>query len=274
MNGLRDVIGLGVAGNFTGHLEQAGEAGDFTAVKVKDPGAPKGVFPFYVPAGGEHFLHRYPLGSERIAPAPDGGSLQLEPELGLLCELRYDGQRVAEIVPTAFGAYNDCSIRREGATKISQKKNWGADSKGVSETLLPIDRFEPGGVLDHYRIACLLVRRGEVHAYGIDSPVSGYTYFYGQLLDWLLERMNGQRDEGPLEDIARWLQVAGQPRRALISVGATRYTPFGEENFLQAGDDACVLVYDSRRHSLDELSRSLPGEIAPREGLSLLRQRV
>lgn len=274
MDGLQDVIGLGVAGNFTGHLEQAGEARDFSELRIDDPNAPKGVFPFYVPAAGQHFLHRYPLGSERVAPAPDGGSLQLEPELGLLCDLRYDGPKLIDIVPTAFGAYNDCSIRREGAAKISEKKNWGADSKGFSRTHIPLDRFEPGGVLDHFRIACLLVRDGEVHNYGVDSPVSGYTYFYGQLIEWLIDRCNGQRDEGPLEDISRWLQVASFPTRALISVGATRYTDFGENNFLKAGDDAYVLVYDQRLHTLEGLTAALPADITATEGLSLLHQRA
>ena len=33
---LNRFIGLGVAGNFAGHLEQAGEAADFVAVKVAD----------------------------------------------------------------------------------------------------------------------------------------------------------------------------------------------------------------------------------------------
>ncbi|MFA7258063.1 MAG: DUF5718 family protein, partial [Aeromonas bestiarum] len=42
-------IGLGVAGNFAGHLEQAGEASDFVAVVVRDTSAPKALFPFYVP---------------------------------------------------------------------------------------------------------------------------------------------------------------------------------------------------------------------------------
>lgn len=39
-------IGLGVAGNFAGHLEQAGEASDFVAVVVRDTTAPKALFPF------------------------------------------------------------------------------------------------------------------------------------------------------------------------------------------------------------------------------------
>ncbi|TNI63014.1 hypothetical protein CF133_23230, partial [Aeromonas salmonicida] len=42
------MMGLGVAGNFAGHLEQAGEASDFVAVMVRDQFAPKAMLPFYV----------------------------------------------------------------------------------------------------------------------------------------------------------------------------------------------------------------------------------
>ena len=212
---LQDVIGLGVAGNFTGHLEQAGEAANFEGVAVR----PKGVFPFYVPGGGEHFLHRFPLSTSRIQLPGAADDLQMEPEIGLLCDLEYRGNEVAGIVPRQFGAYNDCSIRRPGARKISEKKNWGPASKGIAATLLPIDRFEPGGILDHFRLASYLLRSGELHAYGVDSAVTGYSYFHGRLLDWLLERVNTQADEGPLESIAGWLERAGHPKRALISIG-------------------------------------------------------
>ncbi|MDH5676497.1 MAG: DUF5718 family protein [Myxococcales bacterium] len=274
MQGFEDAIGLGVAGNFTGHLEQAGEAADFVDVAVADAAAPKGVFPFYVPGSGDHFLATYPLSADTILLPSRDATLQLEPELGVVCELQYQGDRVAAVVPRAFGAYNDCSIRREGAGKISEKKNWGPASKGISGQLIDIDRFEAGGVLDRYRIACYLVREGQVHSYGVDSPVSGYSYFYSQLLEWLLARLGEQRDEGPLEDIGRWLEVAGRPRRAVISVGATRYTDFGEHNFLEPGDEAHVLVYDAERHELSALEGALMAGIEPAEGLSLLRQRV
>ena len=40
---------FGVAGNFTGHLEQAGEASDFVNVKTKEAIAPKAMFPTYIP---------------------------------------------------------------------------------------------------------------------------------------------------------------------------------------------------------------------------------
>ncbi len=76
------------------------------------------------------------------------------------------GEQVAVIHPRAFGAYNDCSIRRPNAKKISEKKNWGEESKGLSPTLLPLSHFAAGCELDDYRIACYLERDGELHPYG------------------------------------------------------------------------------------------------------------
>ncbi|MBW2272966.1 MAG: hypothetical protein JRG96_06825 [Deltaproteobacteria bacterium] len=272
---LDGVIGLGVAGNFTGHLEQAGEAADFEGVEVRDAKAPKGVFPFYIPRGGDHFLHCFPLSTDRIRLPGARDDLQMEPEIALLCDLEYDGGELVRVAPRFFGAYNDCSIRRPGAHKISEKKNWGPASKGIAATLLPIDRFEPGGVLDHFRLASFLLRRGELHAYGVDSAVTGYSYFHGHLLDWLVERIGAQADEGPLESIADWLASAGHPKQALISIGATRYTDYGESHFLETGDSSIVVAYDLRRYDEEAIrQRVLGDDDAEAPGLSLLRQRV
>ena len=84
---------------------------------------------------------------------------------------------MVSLTPRWFAAYNDCSIRKPNARKISEKKNWGPASKGCSASLLPVDSFAAGGVLDHYRIASFLLRGGEVHPYGIDSPAVEYSYF-------------------------------------------------------------------------------------------------
>ena len=288
---LHQAIGLGVAGNFTGHLEQAGEASDFTNVTAAE-GAPKGVFPFYVPpvrsADPKHFLHTFPLSSDTIAhPGEIEGqpaNLQIEPELALLCGLDYaaDETRVlVSVTPTHVAAYNDCSTRRPNATKISQKKNWGADTKGLaSDQWIALDTFASGGMLDRFRLACYLFRDGALHPYGEDSPVAGpdgYGYMYGQLTDWLIERLNHQRDQGPLEDLAGWLKVAGHPRHAVISIGATRYTELGETTYLQPGDESIVVAYDAQQHSTEALEAALlAGD--PIEGAgqtcSVLRQRV
>ena len=74
----RNVIGLGVAGNFTGHLEQAGEASDFKDLVIEDPNAPKGVFPFYVPADGEHAFLVHVAQEEQEIGRGELGDVSLE----------------------------------------------------------------------------------------------------------------------------------------------------------------------------------------------------
>ncbi len=79
---LRTWFGFGVAGNFAGHLEQAGEAADFVNVS-SDGVAPKGIFPWYAP-GYDGFLGEFPLSHDAIAlPESDSPlNLQIEPEVG------------------------------------------------------------------------------------------------------------------------------------------------------------------------------------------------
>ncbi len=245
-------IGLGVAGNFAGHLEQAGEASDFVAVVVRDTTAPKALFPFFVP-GHPGQLGVFPLSDKAVflpeAAVSGDEKVQIEPEVALWCELEYADKQVVAIHPRAFGAYNDCSIRRPNAKKISEKKNWGEESKGLAAKLLPLSGFAAGCELDDYRIACYLERDGELHAYGVDSAAIDYSYFHGQLLDWAIDKFNHQQEEGPAEHIQGLLAQAGHPPHALISIGATRYTPFGETHFLKPGDTACVVVYPGSRYS-------------------------
>lgn len=253
-------IGLGVAGNFAGHLEQAGEASDFVAVVVRDTTAPKALFPFFVP-GHPGQLGVFPLSDKAIflpeAAVSGDEKVQIEPEIALWCELEYAGKQVVAIHPRAFGAYNDCSIRRPNAKKISEKKNWGEESKGLAANLLPLSGFTAGGELDDYRIACYLERDGELHAYGVDSAAIDYSYFHGKLLDWAIDKFNHQQDEGPAEHIQGLLAQAGHPPHALISIGATRYTPFGETHFLKPGDTSCVVVYPGSRYSEAEIREAI-----------------
>lgn len=270
--GFKLMIGLGVAGNFTGHLEQAGEASDFVNVKVKEENAPKGLFPFYVPLVSS-FVGTYPLSSTLIN-CPDGANLQIEPEVALICSVEYENEKVTRLVPLKFAAYNDCSIRKEGAKKISEKKNWGINSKGVSEQLIDIDNLSPGGVMDSYRIACYLLREGNLHTYGINSAVNGYSYFYEKLLNWIVEKMNTQEDNDPLESISTLLKQANHPQQAIISIGATRYTEFGEKTFLQEGDEVFVVVYNSEKYDLDKVEEFLKNKQFPEEDISILHQKV
>lgn len=271
--GFKHLIGFGVAGNFAGHLEQAGEANDFKYVEVKEVLQPKAIFPFYVP-NHSTFLGQYPLSSDTITFPQDADNLQIEPEIALICEINYDQHhQVTALLPRQFAAYNDCSIRREGAKKIADKKNWGACSKGLANTFIPLNGFSAGSNIDDYRIACFHERNAEINAYGIDSPAIGYSYFHEKLLDWIIDRMNHQPDQDPMHNIAELLAQANYPQQVIISIGATRYTEFGETHFLQPGDKSIVVVYNGSKYS-PEMIESMVREQKIEGDLSALIQTV
>ena len=259
---LKEFIGFGVAGNFAHHLEQAGEASDFVDVKVDDEKAPKGIFPFYLP-NSDTFLGTYPLSSTNIVhPRTNEGNLQMEPEVALICDLVYENNQVVDLIPNLFTAYNDCSIRKEGAKKISEKKNWGENTKGISSQIISIDKFEDGGVMDSYHIASFLKRDGKIYQYGEDSAVTTYNYFYLQLKDWIVDKLNTQKDSGPLEDLNSYLKTANYPKNMIISIGATSYTEFGENTFLEVDDEIFVYIYDSSSYTLDDITKHSKSDLS------------
>lgn len=265
---LRAWFGFGVAGNFAGHLEQAGEAADFVDV-ASEGTAPKGIFPWYAP-GHSTFLGEFPLSHNMIAlPAlgtVDGPlNLQIEPEVALACRASWRGDTVVSLQPFALGAFNDCSIRRPDAPKISHKKNWGPASKGVATQFFEISDLSTDGPTSTLRLQCsLLTADGRAHAYGVDSPLSGYSYYGEVLLAWIVERLANQKEapNTPLEDVGALMAASGHPENVLIGIGATKYTPLGEATFLQPGDQAVVRVYDTASEAFSEVrqrvSRSVP----------------
>ena len=270
----KDIIGLGIAGNFALHLQQAGEDEDFKDVKVDDENAPKGIFPFYLPNADKDILSDYPLSSSIQALHGLDENIQAEPEVALLCDMTYEEGKVVGIKPTHFGAYNDCSIRRKGAKKISEKKNWGKDTKGISGKLVALDSFEKGGMLDNWRISSFLRRNGDVFRYGEDVEISGYSYFYMQLLEWIENKLNTQEESGPLEDISSYLKACDYPKQMLISIGATRYTTYGENTFLQEGDEVYVVLYDNDIFCKNPIFSKVVANALDCDGILYLHQRV
>jgi len=273
---LQNSVGFGVAGNFAGHLEQAGETPDFVNVKTETANAPKGIFPYYIKSSDKQ-LGVYPLSSTEIhypENLADDAHLQAEPEVCVLFNVEYDNGKVIELEPQAFAAFNDCSIRKPGAKKISEKKNWGKSTKGISNTFIELNCFEADCELDTYRIASFLIRDGEIHAYGKDSSVLTYSYFHTQLKNWMLEKFNQQQDSGPLENLHQILQQAEYPPQIMISLGATNYTEFGETVFLQPGDEVAIYVYDASLNTADEVYAHLTGKQAELKNSSILQQKI
>lgn len=255
--GLTKAFCMGVAGNFAGHLEQAGEASDFVNVPAVGQ-LPKGIFPWFVPGGGS-FLGTFPISHDALVvpePTNEPTRIQVEPELGLFCDVERDGQGfVSRLRPRWIAAFDDCSMRRAGATKISEKKNWGSASKGLASVAFEVDDLDPDGALASFRLACFLHRGDTTRAYGVDSAVPTYTLFGESLLAWLVDRLNHQRgsDGTPLEDVGAMLAASGAST-VLVGVGATRYEPYGETTFVDPGDEAIVVLYDSAVHTPPEVA--------------------
>lgn len=65
--------------------------------------------------------------------------------------------------------------------------------------------------------------------------------------------MNNQSDEGPMNNIAELLQQANYPQKAIIGIGATRYTEFGETHFLQPGDTIIVVLYNGSQYNAEQI---------------------
>lgn len=277
MEKYKDFLGLGIAGNFALHLAQAGELEDFKEIITADEAAPKGMFPFYLPKHVEiakEILNTYPLSSSKIKLPSENVNVQAEPEVGLICTLEYTDNKLSKITPTHFGAYNDCSIRVAGASKISDKKNWGENSKGLSENLIQIDKFSDGGIMGNYSICSFLKRDDEFHAYGEDVELNGYSYFYEKLLDWIVEQINTQKDFGPLEPLSEYISICQNPTKAIISIGATRYTLYGETTFLKAGDEIIIIVYNRAKITSQSVLESIKNNNCDLSNMSILRQKV
>lgn len=253
----KNIPSFGVAGNFTGHLEQAGEDKDFKNITVKEQNAPKAVFPTYICAKNsknipEHLL-TFPFSSNTILFPKNEQKVQIEPECAIIFDVTWENSLIKKIVPIMFGASNDCSIRKEGAKKISYKKNWGTNSKGFSDNLLQLDEFSLNGNINNYNIASFLIRDNVIYDYGEDSKINNYSYIYEKLNNWLIEKFNFQKDEGPAENIHSYLEEAGFPKQIMVSIGATRYTKWGETNYLNNKDTCAVVVYPNNKYSHEQI---------------------
>ena len=110
--------------------------------------------------------------------------------------------------------------------------------------------------------------------YGEDVALTGYSYFHEQLVEWIKTQINTQKDFGPLQDVLQLIKEASYPENMIISIGATRYTEYGEHTFLQSGDEVIVALYDNNLYCKNPIfSKIVAGEYE-NEGMSVLAQKV
>lgn len=274
---LKDIPCFGIAGNFTGHLEQAGEDKNFVHIVTKDKQAPKLIFPTYISNSSSicpKYLKEFPFSDNKILYPKYETKLQSEPECGIIFSVEWNAGNVTSIEPMFFASSNDCSIRKENSKKISEKKNWGPCSKGFSSNWIKIDSFDDGEILDSYNIASFLIRNNEIFDYGEDSQIKNYSYFHKTLLNWIIEKINTQDDTDPGENIKSYLESSGYPSKIMISIGATRYTEFGEKNFMDKNDEIVIAIYPESKFTHNEIKQKVNKNDFSNKEISFLVQKV
>ncbi|RDU64048.1 hypothetical protein CQA53_08165 [Helicobacter didelphidarum] len=271
---MEEILGLGVAGNFTNHLEQAGESKDFANIISDEEGAPKGLFPFYVPYRTD-FLGRYCINSAKVVlPENHTLNVQAEPEIALECDIIYENNKVKSLIPKYFMAFNDASIRNDiVAKKLSQKKNFSVGSKGLGNKIL-LDKFDNNGICDDYSLTSFLIDNGKIHQYGDNISLLHYSYFYKKLIDWIIKKLNTQTEHAVLEDFSHIIQEAKYPKKYLIAIGSTSYTHFAEERFLKEGDEICIIAYNHKVYDNKQIQSFIQQGVRELDHTSILRQQV
>lgn len=254
---LKDYLGFAVAGNFAGHLGEAGEDDGFSMIKTEEKNAPKGLFPFYI-KNHNSFLKTYPISNKIIyTHGKEENKIQAEPEIALICDFVYKEGKVIDIIPRYFTAFNDCSLRIQNEEKLSTKKNWGVKTKGISEELIKIDDFTEEGILNKYHISSFIKRDGKLYNYGVISAVKSYSYFFTQLKNWMIDKFNTQIDCGPLEELNQFMKNANEAKGMLIAAGATAYSEFAKKNYLRVNDELYIYVYNARIHSHQDIINNI-----------------
>ena len=64
------------------------------------------------------------------------------------------------------------------------------------------------------------------------------------------------------------------PEKILVSIGATRYTDFGEKNFLKKNDEAVVVLYPDSKYSEKEIIQKIKERDFSNPEISFLVQKI
>ena len=86
--------------------------------------------------------------------------------------------------------------------------------------------------------------------------------------------INTQDNSDPLEAIGEYIFACDNPQEAIISIGATRYTEYGEKTFLKVGDEIIVVVYNNKKLSFDEVLKDIEHHSYHEKDMSVLAQTV
>mgnify|MGYP003299143045 FL=1 len=94
------------------------------------------------------------------------------------------------------------------------------------------------------------------------------------MLNWIIEKLNNQIDEGPTENLNSYLNYNDKINKMVFSIGATRYTDFGKTHFLQKNDKSVVVLYPNEKYSDEEILSVVKNKDFSHSDISLLYQEI
>ena len=219
-------ITIGVIGNYFGHLS--------SAENVHESEVPSGIFVI------DHNKSSLTNGSNTFYPA-QGSKVDIEPEFVIQYTIQYQDNQVVKVIPHRITVGNDVTIRSlEGATKISTRKSWGENSKGIHPTWWELDELES---LNTLSLVSYIERDGKHHMATQPLKIDQMKLFGDALSTWMVEAINGQQEHGMFDQILPVLAKHGYPEELILYTGAPNYTDWGQENFLQPGDVMHIIGY-------------------------------
>jgi hypothetical protein len=251
---LKEALHLGVLGNFA-----INHQGNLKSYKSSN-GTATGLVPTYVPFKDKNEsspLAIYPISHTKLQIPSTYDNVQIEPEIVLDCDIKYYNGNVLYIIPKRFTIYNDASLNRLSSNRVSENKNWGANSKGIASKWIEIDRFDGNSNLSLYNFVSFVKRDGVIQQYSIDTSVNNYSLLYENLIEWIIKQIKNQKDALSLENISSIIEKAGNPEKALINIGTSLFTNVGERTFLNDGDEIFVVLYDRTKYREESIKAYL-----------------
>lgn len=237
---------LGISGNFKGHLDPLNQ-------EDNDVDIPRCMFPIYAKGIGG-YLSVYPVSKEYLR-ITNSYNYQIEPEISLFLDVKYENGKVFSLNATHYTLFNDCSIRNDNIKRIALKKNWGKCSKGAYLKAIPLLSYSEGSALEKLRIVSFLKRDNVLHQYTEDCAITEYTFKYEKLLSWIKETINNQEETEVKDNLINMLRTCHFPESIQVAIGATRYTDYGKENFLKHGDEVFILLYENDKYDKEKIEQ-------------------
>lgn len=237
---MRNSISVGIIGNYFGHLSGA--------ENIKEHPLPNGIFiihcdhPETMTSGAEV---KYPI---------NGSKVDIEPEFVIRFDTRYQNGKLSALTATHMTIGNDFTIRElDGSSKISQRKAWGEKSKGINSTWWEMREFTSENYGKNLNLISYIERGGEFYCATELVDCLDTKVFCVELIEWIIDRINNQEDEGMYEEIHSELLANDFPEELILYTGAPNYSGWGEDNFIKIGDKVHISAFKTDLVSLKEV---------------------